>query len=303
MDKQAIDAVLRKIQGADSGEEASRVQKIVNRIVHDLFHTIEDFDVQPEEFWAAVHYLTEAGRNGEYGLIAAGLGLEHFLDLRMDEADARAGVNGGTPRTIEGPLYVAGAPEEKAFARLDQDPQPGEVLFMQGQVRDMDGKPVGNSLVEVWHANHLGGYSFFDQNQSPFNLRRSIRTDSEGRYRFRSRVPVGYSVPPGGSTDQLMKLLGRHGTRPAHIHFFVKAPGFRTLTTQINIEGDPFLWDDFAFATRDGLVPVLTKVTDDAAIRRDELDGPFYSIDFDFVLHKERDNLPKAEVVRDHFTV
>jgi catechol 1,2-dioxygenase len=301
MDKQAIDAVLRKIQGADSGQPASRVQQIVNRIVHDLFHTIEDYDVQPEEFWSAMAYLTDAGRNGEYGLIAAGLGLEHFLDLRSDEAEARAGVTGGTPRTIEGPLYVAGAPEEKGFARLDQDPQPGEVLFMQGQVRDMDGKPVAHALVEVWHANHLGGYSFFDPSQSPFNLRRSIRTDAEGRYRFRSRVPVGYSVPPGGSTDQLMKLLGRHGTRPAHIHFFISAPGMRKLTTQINIEGDPFLWDDFAFATRDGLVPALTHVTDAAAIRKNELDAPFYTIDFDFTMHRDQSDLPKAEVERVHF--
>ncbi|MCA1326712.1 catechol 1,2-dioxygenase [Herbaspirillum sp. alder98] len=301
MDKQAIDAVLRKIQGADSGQPANRVQQIVNRIVHDLFHTIEDFDVQPEEFWSAMAYLTDAGRNGEYGLIAAGLGLEHFLDLRSDEAEARAGVTGGTPRTIEGPLYVAGAPEEKGFARLDQDPQPGEVLFMQGQVRDMDGQPVAHALVEVWHANHLGGYSFFDPSQSPFNLRRSIRTDAEGRYRFRSRVPVGYSVPPGGSTDQLMKLLGRHGTRPAHIHFFISAPGRRKLTTQINIEGDPFLWDDFAFATRDGLVPALTHITDAAAIRKNELDAPFYSIDFDFTMHREQSDLPKAEVDRVHF--
>ncbi|EJM95746.1 catechol 1,2-dioxygenase [Herbaspirillum sp. YR522] len=301
MDKQAIDAVLRKIQGADSGQPASRVQQIVNRIVHDLFHTIEDFDVQPEEFWSAMAYLTDAGRNGEYGLIAAGLGLEHFLDLRSDEAEARAGVTGGTPRTIEGPLYVAGAPEENGFARLDQDPQEGDVLFMQGQVRDMDGKPVAHALVEVWHANHLGGYSFFDPSQSPFNLRRSIRTDADGRYRFRSRVPVGYSVPPGGSTDQLMKLLGRHGTRPAHIHFFISAPGMRKLTTQINIEGDPFLWDDFAFATRDGLVPALKQVTDAAAIRSNELDAPFYSIDFDFTMHREQADLPKAEVDRVHF--
>ena len=37
-------------------------------------------------------------------------GLEHFLDLFMDAKDAEAGLTGGTPRTIEGPLYVAGAP-------------------------------------------------------------------------------------------------------------------------------------------------------------------------------------------------
>eukprot|EP01042_Synura_sphagnicola_P014702 gene14702-18604_t len=121
MNKQAIAAVLEKIQSSAIAPGNSRTKEIVNRIVSDLFHTIEDLDVQPEEFWSAVHYLTAAGQSSEYGLIAAGLGFEHFLDLRMDEAEARAGITGGTPRTIEGPLYVAGAPEQKGFARLDQD--------------------------------------------------------------------------------------------------------------------------------------------------------------------------------------
>ena len=302
MNKQAIAAVLEKIQGSAIAPGNPRTKEIVNRIVSDLFHTIEDLDVQPEEFWSAVHYLTAAGQSGEYGLIAAGLGFEHFLDLRMDEAEALAGLTGGTPRTIEGPLYVAGAPEQKGFARLDQDPQPGEILFMQGQVRDKDGLPLAHALVEVWHANDLGNYSFFDPNQTPFNLRSSIRTDAQGRYRFRSRVPVGYSVPPGGSTDILLKQLGRHGTRPAHIHFFVSAPGHRKLTTQINIANDPYLWDDFAFATLDGLVPELKHVTDAAAIRAQEVNEPFYTIDFDFTLQLEAGGLPKDDIVRDRAT-
>ena len=156
MDKKAIDAVLQKIESTELAEGNQRVKTIVNRLVRDMFYTIEELDVQPEEFWAAVDYLTSAGKSGEFGLIAAGLGFEHFLDLRMDEAEARRGVQGGTPRTIEGPLYVSGAPEQKGFARMDKDPQPGDTLFMQGQVFDEHGKPLANALVEVWHANHLG---------------------------------------------------------------------------------------------------------------------------------------------------
>ena len=303
MNQEAIAALLQKIENTETGAGSARVKTVVNRIVRDLFQAIDDLDVQPEEFWSAVNYLTEAGRHGEFGLIAAGLGFEHFLDLRMDEAEAAQGVSGGTPRTIEGPLYVAGAPESVGSARLDQDPQPGEVLFMQGQVRDHAGQPVANALVEVWHANHLGGYSFFDATQSPFNLRRSIRTGADGRYRFRSRVPVGYSVPPGGSTEQLLQQLGRHGTRPAHIHFFVSAPGQRKLTTQINIDGDPYLWDDFAFATRAGLVPPVIRVDDPAALQEHDVDAPFYSITFDFDLHAEQAGLPQDEIVRAHLTV
>lgn len=298
MDKKTIDAVLKKIESTESNTGNSRTKAIVNRIMRDLFYTIEDLDVQPEEFWTAVNYLTEAGRSGEYGLIAAGVGLEHFLDLRMDEREAMDGVVGGTPRTIEGPLYVAGAPESVGEARLDNGNEVGETLFMQGQVLAEDGKPLAGALVEVWHANHLGNYSYFDKSQSPFNLRRSIRTDDQGRYRFRSVVPVGYSVPPGGATDKLLKQLGRHGNRPAHIHFFVSANGYRKLTTQINIDGDPFLWDDFAFATRDGLVPKIVRVTDPAALNAKQVDAPFSSIDFNFTLHAEKQGLPAAEIVR-----
>lgn len=55
-----------------------------------------------------MNYLNKLGRDGEAALLAAGLGLEKYLDIRMDEEDKRAGLDGGTPRTIEGPLYVAG---------------------------------------------------------------------------------------------------------------------------------------------------------------------------------------------------
>lgn len=301
MDKSIIDALLRKIESTETSAGNPRVQALVNRIVRDLFVTIDEFDVQPDEFWSAVSYLTQAGQSGEWGLIAAGLGFEHFLDLRMDDAEARRGVSGGTPRTIEGPLYVAGAPQSQGFARLDQDPQPGEVLFMQGQVRGADGKPLAGAQVEVWHANHLGGYSFFDPSQTPFNLRRTIVADAQGRYRLRSKLPVGYSVPPDGATDKLLKAMGRHGSRPAHIHFFVTAPGHRKLTTQINIEGDPYLWDDFAFGTREGLVPPLARVTDPATLRAREVDAPFYAIDFDFDLLAHGEGLPADQIERAHF--
>jgi len=83
----------------------------------------------------------------------------------------------------------------------------------------------------------------------PWNLRRRIETDGEGRYRFRSIPPAGYGCPPDGPTRKLLDQLGRHGQRPAHVHFFVSAPDYRQLTTQINIAGDKFLYDDFVFAT------------------------------------------------------
>ena len=57
-------------------------------------------------------------------------------------------------------------------------------------------------------------------------------------------MPSGYGCPPGSNTEQLLTKLGRHGQRPAHIHFFVTAPGCRQLTTQINIDGDKYQSED-----------------------------------------------------------
>ena len=286
------------LEGSSGGDE--RLKRIVHRLVTDACRTIEDFDVTPTEFWTAMGYLTRLGQANEVGLLVPGLGIERFLDIVVDEKERRAGLEGGTPRTIEGPLWLADAPVEKGEARLDQDPEQGTVLFMEGQVTGADGRPVPGAVVDVWHANTKGGYSFFDPSQSAWNLRRRIETDAEGRYRFRSILPSGYGCPPDGPTQELLDHLGRHGKRPAHIHFFVEAPGFRKLTTQINIAGDAYLHDDFAFATRDGLIPDVVRHDDPAEIQARGLDAPFVTIAFDFVLHREAADLPEAVVVREH---
>lgn len=147
---------------------------------------------------------------------------------------------------------------------------------MSGAITGMDGEPVKGALLHVWHANSKGFYSHFDPTgeQTPFNNRRRIRIGDDGRYAFHSKMPNGYAVPPGGATEKLMHAVGRHGNRPAHVHFFVEAPGYRTLTTQINFGDDPFAADDFAFGTREGLLPVPNRQGDTAYIA------------FDFVLQK-----------------
>jgi catechol 1,2-dioxygenase len=300
LNTQEVTDLLAKVSGLSNGAGNPRLKNIIHRVVSDMFRTIEDFDVQPDEFWSAVSYITALGQANEAGLLVPGLGIETFLDLRMDEAERQAGIEGGTPRTIEGPLYVAGAPLSKGEARLDDGTEQGEVLFMDGQVRDIDGRPVAGAIIDVWHANTLGGYSFFDPSQSKFNLRRRIETDLEGRYSFRSLLPSGYACPPNGQTQKLLDQLGRHGNRPAHIHFFITAPDYRKLTTQINIDGDAYLHDDFAFATRDGLIPEVRRSTDPAEIRARGVNAPFAQITFDFVLHREAPAAPNTVVTRAH---
>ncbi|VVN98213.1 catechol 1,2-dioxygenase [Pseudomonas fluorescens] len=280
----SVQKFLEEVSGNFNEGGNPRTKALIYRILRDSVNIIEDLEVTPEEFWKAVNYLNVLGKNQEAGLLAAGLGLEHYLDLLMDAEDEQTGKSGGTPRTIEGPLYVAGAPLSKHQARLDDGLDPGVVLFMQGQVRDTDGKPLVGAIVDVWQANTAGNYSYFDSSQSEFNLRRRIETDDQGRYRFRSIVPSGYGCSPTGPTQHLLDQLGRHGQRPAHIHFFISAPGHRHLTTQINLSGDPYLHDDFAYATRDELIADIRFSEDQEMARELGVEGRFAQIDFDFTL-------------------
>lgn len=278
---------LRLASGLTQDGGNPRTKQIIHRILSDLFKTIEDLDITSDEYWAGIAYLNQLGARGEAGLLSPGLGLDRYFDMRMDAEDEALGVKNGTPRTIEGPLYVAGAPVAQGFARLDDgSDMAGHTLIMHGTIYGADGKPVPGAKVEVWHANTKGFYSHFDPTgeQKPFNMRRTIIADAQGCYKFQSIVPVGYGCPPDGPTQALLNQLGRHGNRPAHIHFFVTADGHRKLTTQINIDGDPLVFDDFAYATREGLVPPLTERTDMASIQANSLNGPFAEIVFDMTL-------------------
>ncbi|GAB2730491.1 MULTISPECIES: catechol 1,2-dioxygenase [Comamonas] len=278
---------LRLASGLNQDGGNPRTKQIIHRILSDLFKAIEDLDITPDEYWAGVAYLNQLGARGEAGLLSPGLGLDRYFDMRMDAEDAALGVANGTPRTIEGPLYVAGAPVVHGHGRLDDGSDTaGHTLIMHGTVYGADGQPLPGAQVEVWHANTKGFYSHFDPTgeQKPFNMRRTIIADAQGRYKFQSIVPMGYGCPPDGPTQALLNQLGRHGNRPAHIHLFVTADGHRKLTTQINIDGDPLVFDDFAYATREGLVPPLTERSDEASIRAHGLSGPFAEIVFDIRL-------------------
>jgi len=291
---QLLDKVLTDRTAA--GNE--RVRSLVNRFTTDLYNAIIELDVTPDEFWAAAQWLGDLGGSGQVGLITAGLGFDRLLDIMQDERDQRAGIAQGTPRAIEGPLFVAGAPISNVEARLDDVGDPGEPLVMEGVVRDAKGDPVANAVLDVWHANEKGRYSGFDPDQAPHHLRRKINADQNGRYRFRSVIPPGYSIPPNSPTSQLFALLGRHGNRPAHIHFLVSAPGHRALTTQINLPGDPFLDDDFAYATRDELVVKLDSIDTASGYESLGLNGVFKRVRFDFKLQPAESARDEAHLSR-----
>jgi protocatechuate 3,4-dioxygenase beta subunit len=112
----------------------------------------------------------------------------------------------------------------------------GERIIVSGCLLDETGRPVPNSLVEVWQANACGRYvHIVDQHDAPldpnfFGGGRCV-TDAEGRYRFMTIKPGAY---PWGNHH--------NAWRPNHIHFSLFGPSFLTrLVTQMYFPGDPLM--------------------------------------------------------------
>lgn len=144
--QEAVQKLLREGAGLHVPGGNERFKAIIHRLLENICTLIDDYNVTEEEFWHAVNYLHALGGRQEAALLAAGLGLEHFLDLRQDAIDAAARRETGTPRTIEGPLYVANAPLADGHARMDDGADAGEVMWLHGQVNDTEGRPVANAM-------------------------------------------------------------------------------------------------------------------------------------------------------------
>ena len=110
----------------------------------------------------------------------------------------------------------------------------GEKIVVSGRVVDEDGKPVRNSLLEVWQANSAGRYWHKrDQHDAPLDPNfygvGKMTTDDEGRYRFITIKPGPY---PWGNHDKAW--------RPAHIHFSLFGNVYaQRLVTQMYFPNDP----------------------------------------------------------------
>ncbi len=137
-----------------------------------------------------------------------------------------------TESNLERPLYVPNAPERQMGDRIGVDAE-GEPLFLSGRVLDVNGEPIANALVDVWQPNSKGLYDIQDPSQPAGNFRGQFYTDGDGNYSFETIVPSGYNVPTSGFCGEVLRLLGRHTWRAAHIHFKLSATGYTPLTTQI----------------------------------------------------------------------
>lgn len=154
-----------------------------------------------------------------------------WTGLRAQPAPARR----PTPAQTEGPFYPVALPRDSDGDLLrsgDRRYARGQPAWVEGTVRDLDGRPVAGAQVEIWQCDEAGHYHHPGDGgraDPAFQGFGRVSVDREGRYRFRTIRPVPY------------------GGRTPHIHVKVKLARRELLTTQLYVEGDPhnerdFLW-------------------------------------------------------------
>lgn len=156
---------------------------------------------------------------------------------------------------ITGPVYGHSdvRPEEADLTKQHAGEPQGERIIVKGRVLDERGRPVPNTLVEIWQCNAAGRYiHVVDQHPAPldpnFTGAGRVVTDDGGTYQFTTVKPGAY---PWRNHE--------NAWRPAHIHLSLFGPSFLTrLVTQMYFPGDPLFPFD----------PIFNSVTDAKARER-----------------------------------
>jgi protocatechuate 3,4-dioxygenase beta subunit len=277
-EKDVTDAVLGEMHRTPD----PRTKELLSSLVRHLHQFIRETRLTEREFQEAIGLVNAIGQkttpsHNEAMLMAGALGVSNLVCL----------LNNAHPTQANnlGPFYRAGAPRCADGASLLRSPTPGPQLKFQGWVRDRAGIPVSGAEVDVWHSSTVGLYENQDPAQAEMNLRGKFVTREDGSFSFTSVKPAGYPVPIDGPTGALLGAQKRHNLRPAHLHFLIYKPGFKTIASQVYDPSDPHLETDSQFGVTEALIGDY----------RREPDGG-YSLQFSFVIEPGEARLPKPPI-------
>jgi catechol 1,2-dioxygenase len=272
-----------------------RVREILTALVKHLHAFARDVHLTEEEFEKAIQYVIALGQkttdtHNEAVLMSGSLGFSTLVCLLNN------GNKGQTETTANllGPFWRMNSPRTENGSSIVRSPTPGPALFVNAMVQDQKGKPIEGAEVDVWHSSPEGFYEQQDPKQAPMNLRGKFMTDAQGRFRFRSVKPAGYPIPIDGPVGDLVRATGRHHYRPAHLHFLICKPGFKTLISQIYVNDDDKLETDVQFGVTHAVIGNF--VRHKGAAPATDVTGEWYSLDQTFVMEPGNSRLPKPPI-------
>ncbi len=261
-----------------------RLKELVQALTRHLHAFLRETRPTEREWSAAIDFLTAVGhitdeRRQEFILLSDVLGASMQTIAINNEAYGDA-----TEATVFGPFFVEDAPRVELGGDIAGGAT-GQPCWVEGTVRDTDGRPVPGARVEVWEADEDGFYDVqYDDDRTAG--RGHLLTDADGGFRFWAVTPTPYPIPHDGPVGALLAATGRSPLRAAHLHFMVSAPGLRTLVTHIFVRGDALLASDSVFGVKDSLVKdVVQHAADEPAPGGRDLGGrDWASTRFDVVL-------------------
>lgn len=262
----------------------ARLRQVMDIITRKLHEAVKEIEPNEAEWFRAIQFLTQTGQicnewRQEYILMSDVLGVSMLVDAINNRKPS-----GASESTVLGPFHVADAPELPMGADICRDSK-GEPMFVHGRILNTEGKPVAGAKIDVWQANDEGFYDVQQKGIQPdFNLRGVFRTGADGRYWFRGVKPKNYPIPDDGPVGKLLRALGRHPYRPAHLHYIVEADGYDRLTTHIFDPDDPYIDSDAVFGVKKSLLAEFRRISDADAAATAGVSAPFYDVAFDFVL-------------------
>ena len=242
--------------------KSERSKEIASSIVKHLHAAILEIEPTQEEWMRAIMFLTEVGHTctdwrQEFILLSDTLGVSMLVDAINNRKPS-----GASESTVLGPFHLEGAPEMEMGSDICKD-QKGEPMYVEGKILDTEGNPIDSAKIDVWQANDEGFYDVQQKGIQPeFNLRGIFRTGDDGKYWFKGVKPKYYPIPDDGPVGRLLKELGRHPFRPAHLHYIISADGYESLTTHIFDPDDKYINSDAVFGVKESLLAEFVKVED-----------------------------------------
>jgi len=290
--QQVTEAVLSELQRAQD----PRFREIVSAAVRHLHDFAREVKLTEDEFRQACAFIAALGKktnetHNEVVLLAGSLGLSTLVCLLNN------GNNGQTETTANllGPFWRMQSPVMANGESIVRSPTPGPALFVKAWVKDVQGRPVVDAEVDVWHSSPEGFYENQDPQQANMNLRGKFKTDENGHINFRTVKPSGYPIPVDGPVGDLIRIQGRHNLRPAHLHFLTYKPGYKTHISQVYVNDDRNLETDVQFGVTRALVGNYIRHENEAAPAPD-VSGPWYSLDFTFTIEPGVAKLPRPPI-------
>lgn len=271
------DAVLDRIKNTSD----PRLKQIFNSLVRHMHALVRDVRLTDAEWAFAIDFLTRTGQKcdgnrQEFILLSDTLGVSMLVDT------INHGAGGSTETTVLGPFYVQNPPEYPLGADIHGGMK-GEPLYAEGRVTSLDGTPVANAIVDVWHSDDEGYYDVQQIDKvGGLSGRARLRTDKDGKYRFWSIKPAAYPIPYDGPVGEMLTVQKRHPWRPAHVHFMIEAPGYEKLATHVFVNGDQYLDSDAVFGVKDSLIGSFVRHESGAGPDGRLMDTPFFTLRYDF---------------------